>query len=99
MTAKVAPGLRAGRGLKQAMPMTFSQVGSSSRPSGWERIETYLPLTALPVLLVAPGLRAGRGLKPAQDVHECPVIYVAPGLRAGRGLKRHTGVFRPGNNE
>ncbi len=35
----------------------------SSRPSGWERIETLLETVAMFQASVAPGLRAGRGLK------------------------------------
>ncbi len=36
----VAPGLRAGRGLKRNCVRAGQSSPGSSRPSGWERIET-----------------------------------------------------------
>ncbi len=66
---QVAPGLRAGRGLKQScFDGKVRRFKGSSRPSGWERIETSPPPIAYICLPVAPGLRAGRGLKREQEV-------------------------------
>ena len=57
---------------------------SSSRPSGWERIETSAQESlASPPVAVAPGLRAGRGLKLEPEEVWMTYDEVAPGLRAG----------------
>ena len=88
MVTLVAPGLRAGRGLKLDSAYKLRMEGiRSSRPSGWERIETLILLNSNQVNNVAPGLRAGRGLKPPPRRPESSRPQVAPGLRAGRGLK------------
>ncbi len=70
--SSVAPGLRAGRGLKPLTQKIVLVAPSSSRPSGWEGIETGSLGIADDDCYVAPGLRAGRGLKP----HACKTASV-----------------------
>ena len=81
MVYDVAPGLRAGRGLKQVGIIKLpDRLERSARPSGRARIETRPRAATRPGCAVAPGLRAGRGLKR---------------LGAPRGLLGLTGSARP----
>ena len=61
---------------------------SSSRPYGWERIETCTKQNPWSIIYVAPGLTAGRGLKQRKVQGLADGHDVAPGLTAGRGLKQ-----------
>ena len=71
------------------VPASIASTVCSSRPSGWERIETRKGVARRYDSMVAPGLRAGRGLKRLRPSILVWWIGVAPGLRAGRGLKQH----------
>ena len=65
----VAPGLTAGRGLKQLLPRPAPVAPDqrSARPYGRARIETRAGASRCGTCRVAPGLTAGRGLKRGPD--------------------------------
>ena len=92
--AFVAPGPKAGRGLKRRMGSALvPSPWRSARPQSRARIETpfFVPISA--VNSVAPGPKAGRGLKPVHPILSVMSMIVAPGPKAGRGLKHYSALL------
>ncbi len=89
----VAPGLRAGRGLKPSTWQQYPCPGCSSRPSGWERIETYRTWIWQSLCRSSSRPSGWERIETYRNRLHKSRNRVAPGLRAGRGLKPSVKIY------